>query len=305
MGHLYRCADSERRFAEQRFDGGRNSSHDHRDKLRHGSYRDGWRNGGDERSGVSGTQITATTPAGSAGQWTVTVTNLGAQSGSLASAFTYMASGTPSAPTNLTVAGGGPGPTYVSGQGYYNSTSLTTHTTASFNSTGGDLILLFASSHAGVTFTPSDSLGNTWISITGPTSTVLGFDLRSQVWYAPHPTVGAAQTVTMNLSIAQPLVMSIVVVKGSNGSSPINAISLVGSDIACGISLAEEQNVNQTCQPRGPSNNHTRHKPLLLLRVGCSIACRREYLATGRRVPTARCTASLSAISLVPDARPC
>ena len=179
---------------------------------------------------VSGTQITATTPAGSAGAVTVTVTNLGAQSGSLASAFTYVASGTPTAPTNLTVAGGGPGPTYVSGQGYYNSTSLTTHTTASFNSTGGDLILLFASSHAGVTFTPSDSLGNTWISITGPTSTVLGFDLRSQVWYAPHPTVGAAQTVTMNLSIAQPLVMSIVVVKGSNGSSPINAISLVGSD---------------------------------------------------------------------------
>ena len=179
---------------------------------------------------VSGTQITATTPAGSAGAVTVTVTNLGAQSGSLASAFTYVTSGTPSAPTNLTVAAGGPGPTYVSGQGYYNTTSLTTHTTASFNSTGGDLVLLFASSHAGVAFTPSDSLGNTWIPIAGPTSTVLGFDLRSQVWYAPHPTVGAAQTVTMNLSIAQPLVMSIVVVKGSNGSSPINAISLVGSD---------------------------------------------------------------------------
>ena len=178
---------------------------------------------------VSGTQITATTPAGSAGAVTVTVTNLGAQSGSLASAFTYVTSGTPTAPTNLTV-GAGPGPTYVSGQGYYNTTSLTTHTTASFNSTGGDLILLFASSHAGVTFTPSDSLGNTWIPIAGPTSTVLGFDLRSQVWYAPHPTVGAAQTVTMNLSIAQPLVMSIVVVKGSNGSSPINAISLIGSD---------------------------------------------------------------------------
>jgi hypothetical protein len=49
--HLYRCADSDRRFAEQRVDGGRNSGHDHRNKLRHGSYRDGWRNGGDERSG--------------------------------------------------------------------------------------------------------------------------------------------------------------------------------------------------------------------------------------------------------------
>ncbi len=40
---------------------------------------------------VSGTQITATTPAGSAGSVTVTVTNPGGQSGSLAGAFTYLA----------------------------------------------------------------------------------------------------------------------------------------------------------------------------------------------------------------------
>jgi len=178
---------------------------------------------------VSGTQITATTPAGSAGAVTVTVTNSGAQSGSLASGFTYVVP-TPTAPTGLTVAAGGPGPTYVNGQGYYNSTSLTTHVTAPFDSTGGDVILLFASSHQGVTFTPSDSFGNTWISIAGPTSTTLGYDLRSQVWYAPSPTAGPGQTITMNLSLAQPLVMSIVVVKGSDISSPIDGISLIGSD---------------------------------------------------------------------------
>ena len=40
---------------------------------------------------VSGTQITATSPAGSGGAVTVTVTNSGGQSGSLASAFTYLA----------------------------------------------------------------------------------------------------------------------------------------------------------------------------------------------------------------------
>ena len=40
---------------------------------------------------VSGTQITATTPAGSAGTVTVTVTNPGAAGGSLASGFTYVA----------------------------------------------------------------------------------------------------------------------------------------------------------------------------------------------------------------------
>jgi len=177
---------------------------------------------------VSGTQITATTPAGSAGAATVTVTNLGVPSGSLTSAFTYVV--TPTAPTGLTVAEGGPGPIYVNGQGYYNDASLTTHTTAAFDSTGGDLILLFASSHVGLTFTPSDSFGNTWISIAGPTNTVVGSDLRSQVWYAPHPTVGAGETVTLSLSIAQPMVMSVVVVKGSNTSSPIDAISLIGAD---------------------------------------------------------------------------
>jgi hypothetical protein len=178
---------------------------------------------------VSGTQITATTPAGSAGAVTVKVTNLGSQSGSLANGYTYVVA-TPTAPTGMAVAAGGPGPTYVNGQGYYNTTSLTTHTTATFDSTGGDQILLFASSHQGVTFTPSDSFGNTWISIAGPTSTVTGFDLRSQVWYAPNPKVGSGHTITMNLSLAQPLVMSIVVLKGSNTSSPIDGISLIGSD---------------------------------------------------------------------------
>ena len=43
---------------------------------------------------VSGTSITATTPAGTAGAVTVTVTNTGSLSGSLANAFTYVAAGT-------------------------------------------------------------------------------------------------------------------------------------------------------------------------------------------------------------------
>ena len=40
---------------------------------------------------VNSTTITATTPAGSAGAVTVTVTNIGSQSGSLANGFTYNA----------------------------------------------------------------------------------------------------------------------------------------------------------------------------------------------------------------------
>src|SRR5947208_7666687 len=48
---------------------------------------------------VSGTQITATTPAGSAGAVTVRVTNPGAQSGSLANGISYVV-----VPTRRTVA---------------------------------------------------------------------------------------------------------------------------------------------------------------------------------------------------------
>ncbi len=137
---------------------------------------------------------------------------------------------TPTAPTNLTVADGGLGPVVAAVQGYINSTFLTSHTTAPFDSTGGDLIVMCASSHAGVTFTPSDNFGNTWITIGGPTNTTTGFDLRTQLWYAPNPIVGPNHTVTMNLSAAQSLVISVIVVKGSNISSPVDAVSLIGSD---------------------------------------------------------------------------
>ena len=175
---------------------------------------------------TNSTTITATTPAGG-GAVTVTVTVNG-QSGSLANGFTYSGS-VPTAPGGLT-AGTGPAPTVAAVQGYINSTFLTAHTTAPFDSTGGDLIVLFASSHFGETFTPSDNFGNTWISIAGPTTTSLGFDLGSQIWYAPHPIVGPGHTVTMNLSQSMALVMSVFVLKGSNTSSPIDAISLIGSD---------------------------------------------------------------------------
>ena len=158
---------------------------------------------------------------------TVVVTVSG-QSGSLANGFTYSGS-VPTAPGGLT-AGAGSGPTVAAVQSYIQSNFLTTHTTAAFNSTGGDLVVLFASSHFEVTFTPSDNFGNTWIPIAGPTTTALGFDLGSQMWYAPHPIVGAGHTITMNLSQSMPLVMSIFVVKGSNTSSPIDAVSLIGSD---------------------------------------------------------------------------
>ncbi|HEX5483016.1 MAG TPA: fibronectin type III domain-containing protein, partial [Terriglobia bacterium] len=141
------------------------------------------------------------------------------------------ASGTPTAPSNMAaVAGGGSGPVVDAVQGYINATHVTTHTTAAFDSTGGDLIVMGASSHAGVTMTPSDNFGNVWIPIGGPVSSNDGYDLRTELWYVRNPIVGPNHTVTMTLTSAESLVMSIIVVKGSNISSPVDAVSSIGGD---------------------------------------------------------------------------
>jgi hypothetical protein len=115
-------------------------------------------------------------------------------------------------------------------QHYINRTPLFSHTTLAFDSSGGDLIVVCASSHSGVQMAPSDSFNNTWVSAIGPTSTRSGFDLRTQVWYAKNPKVGQGHTFTLNLSTSQPLVISLLVVSGSDASSPIDAISTIGDD---------------------------------------------------------------------------
>lgn len=133
----------------------------------------------------------------------------------------------PTAPQNLR---GGPAPIVQRVEGYLNRTLLKEHTTASFDSTGGDSIVACASSHAGVMMTPSDSLHNTWIAATGPTNSTAGFDLRSQIWYAKNPTVGPAHTFTLTLSVEQPLVISIFVIRGANAADPIDAVSTIGDN---------------------------------------------------------------------------
>ena len=180
-------------------------------------------------SGTSTMTVTvgSSTPTGS---YPITVTGNGGgvQQNTIVTLTVTQTGITP--PTNVMVTDGGPAPIVDAVQGYINSTFLTVHTTAPFDSTGGDLIVMYGSSHAGVTMTPSDNFNNTWVTIAGPTNTSTGFDLRSQIWYVANPTVGPNQTVTLTLSAPQSLVMSIFVIKGSNISSPIDAISLIGSD---------------------------------------------------------------------------
>ena len=181
-------------------------------------------------SGTSTMTITvgSSTPTGT---YPITVTgNGGGIQQNATVTLTVAQSGIPTAPTNVAAVDGGPLPIVDAVQSYINPTFLTVHTTAPFDSTGGDLIVMYGSSHAGVTMTPSDNFGNTWVTIAGPTNTSVGFDLRSQIWYVANPIVGPGQTVSLTLSAPQSLVMSIFVVKGSNISSPIDAVSLIGSD---------------------------------------------------------------------------
>ncbi len=170
-----------------------------------------------------------------------TASNLGPYS----TTVTAMTAGTavPTAPGSLTAVAGASGPQVINTQSYIYSASITSHTTAAFDSTGGDLLVLCASSHAGVTMTPSDTFGNAWISVAGPTNTTTGFDLRTQVWYARMPTVGPGEEVTMTLSAAQSLVMSIFVVKGSYVSSPIDVASAIGSDAGTQSTAVSSPNI--------------------------------------------------------------
>jgi hypothetical protein len=138
-------------------------------------------------------------------------------------------------------------------QHYINRVSLITHTTPAFDSSGGGLIVVCASSHSGVLMAPSDSFNNTWISAVGPTSTKSGSDLRTQLWYAKNPKVGLGHTFTLNLSSSQPLVISLLVVSGSDPSDPIDAVSAIGDDSG-----------SQTPHVVSPSINTTSGNDLLI-----------------------------------------
>jgi len=147
-----------------------------------------------------------------------------------------------SAPTNFSNSG----PKIRVTQRYLNRTFLTNHTTEAFDSSGGDLIVVCASSHSSVTMTPSDSFNNTWTSGVGPTSNGRGFDLRTAVWYAKTPKVGPGHTFTLNLSTPQSLVISIFVVSGSNPSDPIDAVSTIGDDAGLRLPRADSPSITTT-----------------------------------------------------------
>jgi hypothetical protein len=107
--------------------------------------------------------------------------------------------------------------------GYINSTPLTTHTSAAFNSVGSSTLVAFVSSHPVWNGLPvsinglSDSAGNSWSVLTGPTTWAgSSFTLMSEIYYVNSPITSAAETVTANLSNPAPLVLHVFSVSGAD-----------------------------------------------------------------------------------------
>ena len=107
---------------------------------------------------VSGTQITATTPAGSAGAVTVTVTSMG-RAGSLTNGFTYVAPPTVSSvsPNSGPVAGG----TAVTITG----TNFATGATVTFGGTAATNVVVVSGTQITAT-TPAGSAGAVTVTVT-------------------------------------------------------------------------------------------------------------------------------------------
>jgi len=161
---------------------------------------------------VSGTEITATTPAGSAGAVTATVTNPGAQSGSLTNGFTYVAVATTAI-------------TYV--QGNY-ATPQTPQTTVNVAYTAAqaasdlNVVVVGWNDSTAVVSAVTDSSGNTYIRAVGPT-VQSGYASQS-IYYAKNIAAAAgANSVTVTFaSAATAPDIRVLEYKGADPSNPVD-----------------------------------------------------------------------------------
>jgi hypothetical protein len=133
----------------------------------------------------------------------------------------------PTAPLGLVAS---KAPVVLAVRSYLNRAHVTKHVTAPFDSTGGDLVVVYASSHGKLTFTPSDNFKNTWIPLNPPTDFGPGNDLRSALWFAKNPKTGPNHVFTIDLSTPYSLVISLFVIRGSDKIDPVDLASAIGSD---------------------------------------------------------------------------
>ena len=130
-------------------------------------------------------------------------------------------------------------PTVLSSRGYINGTPLAAHTSAAFNSTGASTLVAFVSSHPSWNGLPvsisglTDSQGNTWNVVTGPTTWAGStFTLLSAIYYVNAPITAANHTVTVNLTNAAPLVVHVFAVSGSDVTGPPDLLCLLPTRVS-------------------------------------------------------------------------
>jgi len=176
---------------------------------------------------VSGTQITATTPAGIAGSVTVTVTNPGAQSGSLASGFTYVIVPTVSSvsPNNGLTTGG----TAVTITG----TNFAAGATVTFGGTAAPNVAVLSGTQITAT-TPAHAAGGATVTVTvnGQTGSLNnGFTYNSSVAIGFAQVAAATpQAPTTTVSLAFPAAqtagdLNVVVVGWNDTTSTVQSVT--------------------------------------------------------------------------------
>ena len=131
---------------------------------------------------VNSTTITATTPAGSAGATTVTVTNTTGRSGSLSSAFTYVAPPTVSSISPISGVPAGGTPITITGTNFAAGATVTFGGTAATNVTVVNSTTITAT-------TPAGSAGAVTVTVTN--SNGLSGSLASGFTYVVPPTVSS------------------------------------------------------------------------------------------------------------------
>jgi len=175
---------------------------------------------------VSATQITATTPAGSAGAVTVTVSNPGALSGSLANGFTYVVVPTVSSvsPNNGPTAGG----TAVTITG----TNFASGATVTFGAAAATNVVVVSATQITAT-TPAGSAGAVTVTVTvnGQSGSLAnGFTYGSVAISFAQVAAATPQSSTSTVSVSYPAAqtagdLNIVVVGWNDTTASVSAVS--------------------------------------------------------------------------------
>lgn len=106
-------------------------------------------------------------------------------------------------------------------------------TTGSFDSSGGDLIVVGISSYGMPTASVTDNKGNTYTALTGTANGPSG--AACKLYYCANPTVGTGHTVTFSQGLSYP-VISVAVFSGVTTTSPFDVEN--GANSTTNTSLA-------------------------------------------------------------------